>query len=94
MINVLEDAREENGQANDVDHDDYPYGCLSDWSCIINVSSRFGPRYDKHGREIPELGSYYNSEPGSLTPHTEDEDDIDARLVALDQKLMVTVSGS
>ena len=35
------------------------------------------------------MGSYYDFEPGSLTPHTEEEDDIDARLAALDQKLMV-----
>ena len=32
---------------------------------------------------------YYDSEPGSLTPHTEKMDDIDARLATLDQKLMV-----
>ena len=35
------------------------------------------------------MGSYYDFEPGSLTSHTEEEDDIDARLAALDQKLMV-----
>ena len=35
------------------------------------------------------MGSYYDSEPSSPTPHTEEEDDIDARLAALDQKLMV-----
>ena len=35
------------------------------------------------------MGSYYDSEPGSLTPHNEEKDDIDARLAALDQKLMV-----
>ena len=29
LISVLEDAREENGQANDVDYDDYLYGCPS-----------------------------------------------------------------
>ena len=89
LINVLEDEREENGQANDVDHDNYPYGRLSDWSCITDVNSRSGPRYDKHGREILELGSYYDLEPSSLTSYTEEEDDIDARLAALDQKLMV-----
>ncbi|KAK9984329.1 hypothetical protein SO802_033854 [Lithocarpus litseifolius] len=44
-------------------------------------------RYDKHGREVPELGSYYDSEPSS--PTIKEEDDIDARLAALDQKLMV-----
>ena len=55
----------------------------------IDVSSRFGPQYDKHGREILELGLYYDSKPSSLTPHTEEEDDIDARLAALDQNLMV-----
>ena len=55
----------------------------------IDVSSRFGPQYDKHGREILELGLYYDSKPSSLTPHTEEEDDIDARLATLDQNLMV-----
>ena len=89
LINVLENAREENAQANQMYHDEYPYGCLSDWSDITNFSSRSGPRYDKHGREVPKLGSYYDSEPSSPTPHTEKEDDIDARLAALDQKLMV-----
>ena len=89
LINVLENAREENAQANQMYHDEYPYGHLSDWSDITNVSSRSGPRYDKHGKEVPELGSYYDSEPSSPTSRTKDEDDIDARLVALDQKLMV-----
>ena len=35
------------------------------------------------------MGSYYDSKPGSLTPHTKEEDDIDAMLATLDQKLMV-----
>ena len=35
------------------------------------------------------MGSYYNLELGSLTPHTKEKDDIDVRLAALDQKLMV-----
>ena len=89
LINVLEDVREEVEQPSDVDYNDYPYGRPSDWSCITDVSLRFGPRYDKHGREILELGSYYDSELGSLTPHTEEEDNIDARLATLNQKLMV-----
>ena len=72
-----------------MDYDDYPYGCPLDWSYITDVSSRSGHRYDKHGREIPKLGSYYNSKPRSLAPYTKEEDDIDARLAALDQKLMV-----
>ena len=76
-------------KANDIDYDDYPYGQPSDWSCITNVSSRSGPWYDKHGREIPELGSFHNLELGSLTPYTEEEDDIDARLATLDRKLMI-----
>ena len=70
-------------------HDEYSYRHLSDWSDITNVSSRFGPMYDKHGREVLELGSYYDSEPSSPTPHTKEDDDIDARLAILDQKLMV-----
>ena len=86
---MLQNAREENAQANQMYHDEYPYEHLSDWSDITNVSSRSSLRYDKHGREVPELGLYYDSEPSSLTPHTEKEDDIDARLAALDQKLMV-----
>ena len=86
---MLENVREENAQANQMYHDEYPYGHLSDWSDITNVSSRSGPRYDKHGRNVPKLGSYYDSEPNSPTLHTEEEDDIDARLAALDQKLMV-----
>ena len=35
------------------------------------------------------MGSYYDSELGSPTLNTEEEDDLDARLAALDQKLMV-----
>ena len=45
--------------------------------------------YDKYGREVLELGSYYDSEPCSPTPRTKEDDDIDARLAILDQKLMV-----
>lgn len=70
-------------------HDEYPYGHLSDWSDITNVSSRSSPRYDKHGREVLEFGSYYDLEPSTLALHTEEKDDIKARLAALDQKLMV-----
>ena len=86
---MLENAREESQQANQMYYDEYPYRHLLDRSCITDVSSRFGLQYDKHGREISELGLYYDSEPSSPTPHTEEEDDIDARLAALDQKLMV-----
>ena len=35
------------------------------------------------------MGSYYDLELGSLTSYIEEEDDIDARLATLDQKLMV-----
>ncbi|KAK9997816.1 hypothetical protein SO802_017419 [Lithocarpus litseifolius] len=55
LVNVLENA-----QANRMYHEEYLYGYLSDWSDITNVNSRFGPRYDKHGREVPELGPYYD----------------------------------
>ncbi|KAL0015139.1 hypothetical protein SO802_002208 [Lithocarpus litseifolius] len=89
LVNLLEDAGEEIGQANDVDYDDYPYGCLLDWSCINDVSSRSSPRYDKYGREIPKLGSFHNSDLCSLTPHIEEEDYINFRLAILDYKLMV-----
>ena len=60
-----------------------------DWSCIIDINLRSSPRYDKHGREILELGSFHNSELGSLTPYTEEENDIHARLATLDRKLMI-----
>ena len=86
---MLESAREDNAQANQMYHDVYPYRHLSNCCDITNVSSRSGPRYDKHGREVPELGSYYYSESSPPTPHAKEKDDIDARLAALDQKLMV-----
>ena len=70
-------------------HDEYPYGHFSDQSDVTNVNSRFGPKYDKHGKEVLELGSYYDLEPSKLTLHTEEEDDKDAKLATLDQKLMV-----
>ena len=35
------------------------------------------------------MGSYYDLEPSSPTLHTKEDDDINARLAALDQKLMV-----
>ena len=38
LINVLEDAREENAQANQMYHDEYPYGHLSYLSDITDVS--------------------------------------------------------
>ena len=65
LINVLENVIEENAQANQMYHDEYPYRHLSNWSDITNVSSRFSPWYDKHGREVLELRSYYDSEPSS-----------------------------
>ena len=37
------------------------------------------------------MGSYYDSEPSSPTPHIEKKDDIDARLAALDKKPMVHI---
>ena len=89
LENVLEVVGEEVEVADNINYDDYPYGRPSNWSCIIDASSRSGPRYDKHGREILELGSFHNSELGSLTPYTEEEDDIDARLATLDRKLMI-----
>ena len=89
LVNLVKAAGEDVEKSNNIDYDDYPYRRLSDWSCVTDVSSRFGPQYDKHGREIPELGSFHNSKLGSLTPYTEKEDDKDARLAILDQKLMV-----
>ena len=89
LINVLKNARKENAQANQMYHEEYPYEHLSNWSDITNVSPRSSPRYDKHGREVPELGSYYDSEPSTPTLHTIEDDDINARLAVVDQKLMV-----
>jgi len=89
LENVLEAIREKVEEADNIDYDDYPYGRPLDWSCIANGSSRSSPQYDKHGREIPKLGSFHNSELGSLTLYTEEEDDIDARSVTLDRKLMI-----
>ena len=89
LINVLKNAREENAQANQMYHEEYPYGHFSDWSNITNVSLRSGPRYDKHGKVVLELGSYYDSEPSTPTLHTIEDDDINARLATVDQKLMV-----
>ena len=79
----------EEKESNNIDYDDYLYGHPSNWSYITNVSLRSGPRYDKHGRNILELGSFHNLELGSLTPYTKEEDDIDARLATLDRKLMI-----
>ena len=42
-----------------------------------------------HGREIPKLGLFHKSKLGSLTLYTEEEDDIDARLAALERKMMI-----
>ena len=86
---VLEAIGEEVEEANNIDYDDYLYRHPSDWSCIIDCSSRSGSRYDKHGREIPELGSFHNSEVDSLTSYTKEEDDINARLATLDEMLMI-----
>ncbi|KAK4567327.1 hypothetical protein RGQ29_003225 [Quercus rubra] len=88
LENVLEAVEEVVGDKNK-HYDDYLYGRPLDWSCIVDVSSRLGPQYDKHGRKIPELGSSHNSELGSLTPYIEEEDDIDARLAILDKNLMI-----
>ena len=63
-----------------MDYDDYSYGRPSDLSYITDVSSGSSPRYDKHGREIPELGSYYDLEPGLLTPYTKEEEMLDRPL--------------
>ena len=89
LENVLEAVREKVEEADNIDYDDYPYGRPLDWSCITNGSSRSGSQYDKHGREIPKLGSFHNLELGSLTLYTKEEDDIDARLATLDKKLMI-----
>ena len=86
---VGDEVEAEDEEGDDINYDDYPYGRPSDWICIIDVNSRLGPRYDKHGREILKLGSFHNSELGSLTPYIEEEDDIDARLATLDRKLMI-----
>ena len=42
LINVSKNAREENAQANQMYHDEYSYGHLSNWSDVTNVSSDWG----------------------------------------------------
>ena len=88
-VEVEDEKVEEGVEAEGINYDKYLYGRPLDWSCITDVSSISGPRYDKHGREIPELGSFHNSKHGSLTPYTKEEDDINARLTTLDWKLMI-----
>ena len=85
----VEDEEVEATEADDIDYDDYPYRRPLDWSCITDVSSTSGLRYDKHGGEIPNIGSFHNSEFGSLTLYIKEEDDIDARLATPDKKLMI-----
>ena len=43
LINMLEAAGEEIEEVNNIDYDNHPYGRLSDWSCITDVSSRSDP---------------------------------------------------
>ena len=61
-----------------------------EWSCITDVNSRWGPHYDNHGKEIPWVRVIQGQgQVLIITPYTEEEDDIDARLATLDRKLMV-----
>ena len=53
---VLEATRDRIGEAGNVE-----YGHFSNWSFITDVSSNSGSRYDKHGIEILELGSFHDS---------------------------------
>ena len=90
MLEPVQDKVEvKDEKADDIDYDDYPYGRPLNWRCITNVSSRLGPQYDKHGKEILELGSFHNLEFSPLTPYTEEKDDINARLATLERKLMI-----
>ena len=66
-----------------------PMGIFQIGLILLMLALRSSPRYDKHRGEVLELGSDYDLEPSSPTPHIEEEDDIDARLPILDQKLMV-----
>ena len=88
----IEDDAEAN-RWSDTDNDQYRLINVlenaRDWSDITNVSSRFDLRYEKHGREVLELGSYYDSEPSSPISHSKEENDINAKLATLDHKLMV-----
>ncbi|KAL0001426.1 hypothetical protein SO802_015207 [Lithocarpus litseifolius] len=43
LENVLEAIGEGVEEADNIDHDDYPYGRSSDWSCITDASSKLGP---------------------------------------------------
>jgi len=88
-IEDVVEAEDEEVKDDVEDYDEYLYGRPLDWSCINDVSSKLGPQYDKPSGEILELSSFHNLELDSLTPYTEEEDDIDARLATLDRKLMI-----
>ena len=51
---------EEDVEVEGEDYDECSYERPSDWSCITNASSKLGLRYEKHGKEILELG-FHNS---------------------------------
>ncbi|KAL0001336.1 hypothetical protein SO802_015117 [Lithocarpus litseifolius] len=98
MINVLEDASEDYDcqySGNDwgeppSDREDEDTNLFyEDYDNDVDYYDEDIEDDAKANREILELGSYYDSELVSPTPHTEEEDDIDARLATLDQKLMV-----
>ena len=67
-VDYYDEDIEDDEEAVEGDYDEYPYGRPSDWSFIINVSLKSSPRYDKYHHEIPELGSFHNSEFGSKFP--------------------------
>ena len=70
-VDYYDEDIEDDKEAVRGDYNEYPYGRPSDWSCIIDGNPKSGPPYDKYGREIQDLA------------YTDEEDDIDARLVTL-----------
>jgi len=60
---------------------------LMDSFILIDVNPMSCPRYDKHGLEIHDLGSFHNSELASLTTYTNEEEDIDARFALLEKNI-------
>ena len=78
-VDYYNEGIEDDAKAKGEDYDEYHYGRPLDCSCIKDASSKLGPRYDKHGREILELGSFHHLEFGSLTAYVDEEDDIDPR---------------
>ncbi|KAL0004592.1 hypothetical protein SO802_012153 [Lithocarpus litseifolius] len=72
---------------------DIESGAESEEYGLENVLEAVGEEVEEVDNDYPygrpSNWSYITDELGSLTPYTEEEDDIDARLVILDRKLMI-----